>query len=108
MPSGWALPLESQAFHLLATQGGDRATVAAALRALTTDRPSPTHEALASLCVRALSLSEPPHEPAVKHVPWAANKRFKKFPEFKFKFPRARNFEIIGLVLGCIEAKFCK
>ena len=28
--------------------------------------------------------------------------------KFKFKFPRARTYEMIGLVLGCIEAKFCK
>ena len=38
---------------------------------------------------------------------WAANKRF-EISKFKFKFPRARTYEIIGLVLGCIEAKFCK
>ena len=38
---------------------------------------------------------------------WAANKRLET-SKFKFKFPRARNIEIIGLVLGCIEAKFCK
>ena len=38
---------------------------------------------------------------------WAANKRLET-SKFKFKFPRARNLEIIGLVLGCIEAKFCK
>ena len=40
-------------------------------------------------------------------VPWVANKRFVS-SKFKFKFPRARNLEIIGLVLSCIEAKFCK
>ena len=40
-------------------------------------------------------------------VNWAANKRF-EISRFKFKFPRARAYEIIGLVLGCIEAKFCK
>ena len=34
---------------------------------------------------------------------WAANKRLET-SKFKFKFPRARNLEIIGLVLGCIEA----
>ena len=38
---------------------------------------------------------------------WAANKRF-EISKFKFKFPRARTYEMIGLVLGCIEAKFCK
>ena len=40
-------------------------------------------------------------------VHWAANKRF-EISKFTFKFPRARNLEIIGLVLGCIEAKSCK
>ena len=40
-------------------------------------------------------------------VPWVANKRF-EISKFKFKFPRARTYEIIGLVLGCIEANFCK
>ena len=40
-------------------------------------------------------------------VLWAANQRLET-SKFKFKFPRARNLEIIGLVLGCIEAKFCK
>ena len=44
---------------------------------------------------------------ASKSVSWAANKRLET-SKFKFKFPRARNLEIIGLVLGCIEAKFCK
>ena len=38
---------------------------------------------------------------------WAANKRF-KISKFKFEFPRARTYEMKGLVLGCIEAKFCK
>ena len=38
---------------------------------------------------------------------WVANKRF-EISKFKFKFPRARTYEIIGFVLGCIEAKFCK
>ena len=37
----------------------------------------------------------------------AVNKRL-EISKFNFKFPRARNYEIIGLVLGCIEAKFCK
>ena len=40
-------------------------------------------------------------------VIWAANKRF-EILKLRFKFPRARTYEIIGLVLGCIEAKFCK
>ena len=38
---------------------------------------------------------------------WVANKRY-EISKFKFKFPRARIYEIIGLVLGCIEATFCK
>ena len=43
-----------------------------------------------------------------KKVIWAANKRLET-SKFKFKFSRARNLEMIGLVLGCcIEAKFCK
>ena len=42
-----------------------------------------------------------------RRVVWVANKRFVS-SKFKFKYPRARNLEIIGLVLGCIEAKFCK
>ena len=37
-------------------------------------------------------------------VLWAAYKMF-EISRFKFKFPRARTYEIIGLVLGCIEAK---
>ena len=41
------------------------------------------------------------------NVHWAAIKRLET-SKFKFKFPRARNLEIIGLVLGCVEAKFCK
>ena len=43
-------------------------------------------------------------------VNWAANKRF-EILKFKLKFPIARTFELsnfLGLVLGCIEAKFCK
>ena len=40
-------------------------------------------------------------------VPWAANERF-EIAKFKFEFPRARTYEMIGLVLGCIQAKFCK
>ena len=40
-------------------------------------------------------------------VCWAANKRF-EISKFNFKFPRARTCEMIGLVLGCIEAKFYK
>ena len=31
-----------------------------------------------------------------------------RFESSKFKFPRARTYQIIGLVLGCIEAKFFK
>ena len=46
------------------------------------------------------------HSKAAK-VFWVANKRF-EISKFKFKFPRARTYEMIGLVLGCIEAKFCK
>ena len=38
---------------------------------------------------------------------WAANKSFEAL-KFKFKFPRARTFELLGLVLGCIDAKFHK
>ena len=38
---------------------------------------------------------------------WAANKRF-EISKFKFKFPRARTYEMIGLVLACIEARFFK
>ena len=38
---------------------------------------------------------------------WVANKLF-EISKFKFKFPRARTYEIIGLVFGCIEANFCK
>ena len=40
-------------------------------------------------------------------VDWAANKIF-KISKSKFKFLRARTYEMIGLVLGCTEAKFCK
>ena len=36
---------------------------------------------------------------------WAANKRFEIS---KFKFPRARTYELIRSRSGCIEAKFCK
>ena len=38
---------------------------------------------------------------------WVANKRF-EISKFKFKFPRARTYKMIVLVLGCIEANFCK
>ena len=38
---------------------------------------------------------------------WAANRRL-EISKFKFEFPRARTYEMIGLVLGCIEAKCCK
>ena len=34
---------------------------------------------------------------------WVANKRL-QISNFYFKFPRARSIEIMGLVLGCIEA----
>ena len=40
-------------------------------------------------------------------VIWVANKRF-EVSKFEFKFPRARTCEMIGLVLGYIEANFCK
>ena len=40
-------------------------------------------------------------------VGWAANMRF-EISKFKFKCPRARTYEMIGLVLGSIEAKFFK
>ena len=40
-------------------------------------------------------------------VRWAANKRL-EISNFNFKFRRARNYEVIGLVLGCIDADFCK
>ena len=40
-------------------------------------------------------------------VYWAANQRL-EISNFNFKFPRARNLEMIGLVLGCMEAKFWK
>ena len=40
---------------------------------------------------------------ASESVSWAANKRLET-SKFKFKFPRARNLEIIGLVLGCMES----
>ena len=40
-------------------------------------------------------------------VPWVANNQL-EISKFKFNFPRARTYEMIGLVLGCIEAKFCK
>ena len=46
---------------------------------------------------------------AAQKAAWVENKRF-VISKFNSKFPRARNLEIIGLplVLGCIEAKFCK
>ena len=44
---------------------------------------------------------------ALEKVCWAANKRF-EISKFKFKFPRARTYEMMGIVLGCIEAKVCK
>ena len=45
----------------------------------------------------------PKAAPAAPKVAWATNKRLET-SKFKFKFPRARNLEVIGLVLGCIEA----
>ena len=53
------------------------------------------------------TLAQLGHVKKLGYVPWVANKRF-EISKFKFKFPRARTYEIIGLVLGCIEAKFCK
>ena len=53
-----------------------------------------------------ITTREPPCRSAC-NVRWAAKKRF-EISKFKFKFPRARTYEMIGLVLGCIEAKFCK
>ena len=50
------------------------------------------------------------HHPVVREAckaAWAANKSL-EISNFNSKFPRARSYEIIGLVLGCIEAKFCK
>ena len=44
---------------------------------------------------------------AVQDVYWAASKRFES-SKLKFKFPRARTYEMIGFVLGSIEAKFCE
>ena len=40
----------------------------------------------------------------LKKVFWVANKRF-EISKFKFKFPRARTYEIIGLVL-CHHLRF--
>ena len=45
--------------------------------------------------------------PKGNKVTWAANKRF-KILKIKFKFPIDRTFDFLGLVLGCIEANFCK
>ena len=45
--------------------------------------------------------------PPLPNVTWVANKWF-EISKFKFNFPRARTYEIIRLVLGCIEATFCK
>ena len=42
-----------------------------------------------------------------ERLAWAANKRF-EISKFIFKLRRARTYEMIGLVLGCIDAKFCK
>ena len=71
---------------------------------------------LAHLPVLVVSASVDPN------VIWVANTKL-EISDFNFKFPRARNYEIIGLVLGwlvgkpnypqklvlgCIEAKFCK
>ena len=44
---------------------------------------------------------------ATQMVNWAANKRF-DISRCEFKLPKARTYEMIGLVLGCIEATFCK
>ena len=40
-------------------------------------------------------------------VLWAANNRL-EISNFNFKFPGARSLEVIGFVLGCIKANFCK
>ena len=40
-------------------------------------------------------------------VGWAAKKRF-EISKSKFILPRVRTYEMIGLVLGCIEINFCK
>ena len=44
-----------------------------------------------------------PLNQVVLKVIWVANKRF-EISKFKFKFPRARTYEIIGLVLGCTSS----
>ena len=47
-----------------------------------------------------------PHaEPSAHSVYWTANKRF-EISKFKFKFPRARTYEIIGLALGLSKPNF--
>ena len=62
---------------------------------------------LNSLFISPLFRSENPFFKRNRNVYWFANKRF-EISKFKFKFPRARTYEIVGLVLGCVEAKFCK
>ena len=59
----------------------------------------------AELRCSSVSLSASDAEAWVSKACWAAKKRFVKF---KLKFPRARNLKITGIVLGCIEANFCK
>ena len=64
------------------------------------------------LCVldligHGLMASDGVHLFPTENAGWVANKRF-EISKFKFKIPRAQNFRTSGLVLGCIEAKFCK
>ena len=79
------------------------------LASLILEQPHSLSSSKARRCqVRLLAARDVKLEQALKDtVDWAANKRLET-SKFKFKFPRARNLEIIGLVLGCIEAKFCK
>ena len=76
----------------------ERARKAAEDRATAADR---------SLRNQNAELLEKQHIDHTAKVGWVANKRF-EISKFKFEFPRARTYEMIGLVRGCIEAKFCK
>ena len=73
-----------------------------------TDRPPPRRFSSVSVRGRSARKAAPRNlGQSIETLHWVANKRF-EISKFKFKFPRARTYEIIGLVLGCIEAKFCK
>ena len=81
---------------------------AARLRALHAgSSPEDAAELARAAALAAAKAKQRLAEMRAQKVDWVANKRF-EITKLKFKFPKARTYEMIGLVLGCIEAKFWK